>query len=404
MTAVSRLPLPHLRCATLHTARISPKTIWCFVQLCTYDGLTGEAEATLNGQEDALTATAARLFPALLPTARPLEPWALAEKAAPADLPQAAIISAIDQALWSLHAQRLQQPLAKVLAQHAAQGLAATPSGASPSALREHIPVYANINRRTVLRSPQGFAQSAATAQAAGFNAYKLAPFDEVNTSLCAQGNGVQAMQAGLARVAAVREVVGPQARLMVDCHWRFDEATARHLNDAAAALGVYWVECPLPEVPENIPALTRLRTQANAQGVRLAGLEENIGWDSFRPYCEAGAYDVVMPDVKYVGGMAEMLRLAQHCAALGVQVSPHNPSGPICHAASLHLASVLPAFDMLEMQFDESPLFQALVTPAFAPIEHGQTVLPKGHGLGLQLHLPQLQMLTERVPLRWEA
>lgn len=388
--------LPYLWRATLHTARITPKTIWCFVQLRTYDGLIGEGEATLNGQEDKLFASAARLFAARLPQVTAGEPGALAAAASPANLAEAAVVCAIDQALWSLHAQALQKPLAQVLAATVSPPLAHTP--------REHIPVYANINRRTVARTPQGFAESAATAQAAGFNAYKLAPFDEVNTTLCAQGDGVRAMQAGLARVAAVRSVVGPQARLMVDCHWRFDEATARHLNDAAAALGVYWVECPIPEVSENIPALVRLRTQANALGMRLAGLEENIGWETFRPYCEAGAYDVVMPDVKYVGGMAEMLRLAQHCAQLGVQVSPHNPSGPICHAASLHLSGVLPAFDMLEMQFDESPLFQALVAPAFASIQHGQTVLPDGHGLGLHLQLPQLQSLTERVPLAWEA
>jgi len=389
-------PLPYLWRATLHTARITPKTIWSFVQLRTYDGLIGEGEATLNGQEDRLHATAARMFSALLPRVIAGEPWALAAAASPSNLAEAAVVCAVDQALWALHAKTLQKPLAQVLAATVNPQLADTP--------REHIPVYANINRRTVLRTPQAFAESATTAQAAGFSAYKLAPFDEANTTLCAQGQGARAMRAGLDRIAAVRAAVGPQARLMVDCHWRFDEATARQLIEAAAALGVYWVECPIPEVPENIPALVRLRTQANALGVRLAGLEENIGWESFRPYCEAGAYDVVMPDVKYVGGMAEMLRLAQHCAQLGVQVSPHNPSGPVCHAASLHVASVVPAFDMLEMQFDESPLFQALVAPAFAPIQQGRAALPGGHGLGLHLQLPQLQTLTERVPLMWEA
>lgn len=389
-------PLPYLWRATLHTARITPKTIWSFVQLRTYDGLVGEGEATLNTQEDALFANAARLFPALLPHVTPGEPGALATAATPANLAEAGIVCAIDQALWSLHAQALQKPLAQVLA--------ATLAPAAPGTPRQNIPVYANINRRTVLRTPQGFAESATTAQAAGFTAFKLAPFDEVNTTLCAQGEGVRAMQAGLARIAAVRAVVGPQARLMVDCHWRFDEATARYLNEAAAAMGVYWVECPIPEVPENIPALTRLRAQANALGVRLAGLEENIGWEAFRPYCEAGAYDVVMPDVKYVGGIAEMLCLAEHCANLGVQVSPHNPSGPICHAASLQLASVVPAFDMLEMQFDESPLFQGLVRPAFATFHQGQTTLPQGVGLGVQLQPALLQTLNERVPLIWEA
>ncbi len=378
----------------LHATRITPKTVWCFLQLRTHDGLIGEGEATLTGQESSLFATAARLFPVLLPQANPDHPGALAAATVPANLAEAAVVSAIDQALWSLHAQTQQMPLAQALATRLLQ----------PGALRETFGVYANINRRTVNRTPEGFAQSAAVAKAAGFHAYKLAPFDEVNAAICAQGQGVHAMQQGLERIAAVRAVVGPQARLMVDCHWRFNEATAHQLNVAAAALGVYWVECPLLEVPENIPALVRLRTQANALGMRLAGLEENIGWEKFRPYCEAGAYDVVMPDVKYIGGMAEMLRLATQCERLGVQVSPHNPSGPICHAASQHLSCVLPAFDMLEMQFDESPLFQQLVVPAFPAIQNGHTSLPTGNGLGVQLQASLLQSLTERVPFLWEA
>src|SRR5262249_36840634 len=159
-----------------------------------------------------------------------------------------------------------------------------------------------------------------------------------------------QAMRPGLARVAAVREAVGREARLMVDCHWRFDEATARQLNEAAAGLDVYWIECPLPEGPENIPALARLLQQARGLRMRQAGLEMNTGWDSFRPYCEGGAYDVVMPDIKYAGGIHEMQAIAAGCAALGVQVSPHNPSGPVCHASSLQVSATLEAFDMLEL------------------------------------------------------
>ena len=207
---------------------------------------------------------------------------------------------------------------------------------------RSRVPVYANINRRTIDRRPEGFAASASAASAAGHMAFKLAPFDEVTQEVCAAGNGGRAMLPGLARIAAVREAVGPDARLMVDCHWRFDEATAMLLNEAAAKLGVYWIECPLPEVEGSIPALTRLRRQCEALGMRQAGLEQSIGWAVIRPYCEAGAYDVVMPDVKYIGGVHELRRVASACADVGVAVSPHNPSGPISHAFSLQVSATL--------------------------------------------------------------
>jgi galactonate dehydratase len=374
-----------LRSATLHMVRITHKTCWTFIRLHTHDGLVGEGEATLTGHEDALMSVAERFVPLALRHATAESPSGFAMQHPPADIQEAAIVSALDQALWSLHAQQSGESLAHVL-----------------GVQRTQIPVYANINRRTELRTPDGFAASARAAMSAGYAAFKLAPFDEVTTRVCAQGQGPDAMRAGLARMAAVREAVGAAARLMVDCHWRFDEATARQLNDAAARLGVYWVECPLPELADNIPALARLRRQANALGMRQAGLEMGIGWDSFRPYCEGGAYDVVMPDIKYAGGIHQMQAISAGCAASGVRVSPHNPSGPICHAASLQVSATLEAFDMLELQFDESPLFDALVSEPFAPVVKGQTVLPAGSGLGVALDEAVMQLHLERPVRSW--
>ena len=376
-----------LSSASLHFVRVTPKTCWSFVRLHTRDGRIGEGEATLTGREDALVAAAERIVPLALSDAAPRHPSAFAERHAPDSIQQAGIVSAIDQALWSLHAQANGQSLAQTL-----------------GVQRERIPVYANINRRTEQRSPEGFAASTEAAMTAGHVAFKLAPFDEVNPEVCAQGDGVRAMQNGLARVAAVREAVGPRARLMVDCHWRFDEATASALNEAAARLGVFWIETPLPELETNIPALVRLRRQCNALGMRQAGLETSVGWETMRPYCEGGAYDVVMPDLKYIGGIHEVERTVAGCAALGVQVSPHNPSGPICHAASLQVSAALGAFDRLELQFDESPLFDTLVGAPFPKVSDGHTELPPGLGLGVELGEDVLQRHADRPAREWRA
>ena len=376
-----------LSSASLHFVRVTPKTCWSFVRLHTRDGRIGEGEATLTGREDALVAAAERIVPLALSDAAPRHPSAFAERHAPVSIQQAGIVSAIDQASWSLHAQANGQSLAQTL-----------------GVQRERIPVYANINRRTEQRSPENFATSAEAAMAAGHVAFKLAPFDEVNPGVCAQGDGVRAMQGGLARVAKVREAVGPRARLMVDCHWRFDEATANTLNEAAARLGVFWIETPLPELETNIPALVRLRRQCNALGMRQAGLETSVGWETMRPYCEGGAYDVVMPDLKYIGGIHEVERTVAGCAALGVEVSPHNPSGPICHAASLQVSAALGAFDMLELQFDESSLFDTLVGTPFSRVRDGHTELPPGLGLGVELAESVLHRHADRPAREWRA
>ncbi|HEV8500094.1 MAG TPA: enolase C-terminal domain-like protein [Casimicrobiaceae bacterium] len=372
---------------TLHVAEVSPATHWIFVVLQQRDGRIGSGEASLNGRETAVRDAAARLAATAL-SAPPDQPGAFAAGIAPAGLAEAAAVSAIDQALWDLHAQ------------HSGVRVADAIGGAR----RESIAVYANINRRTRTRTPAGFAASARDALAAGFTALKVAPFDEVDPATCAAGRGCEAMQTGLARVAAVRDEAGQHVRLMVDCHWRFDEPTARTLIGAAATLGVYWVECPLPETADNVDALVRLRGEANGRGVRLAGLELGIGVDAFLPWCKAGAYDVVMPDVKYVGGLMEMQRCADVLAPFGVTLSPHNPTGPICHAASLHASAALNAFDMLELQFDETPLFERLVGGRLPVRADGHSALPSGAGLGVSLDAAELAAHARAPAITWHA
>jgi galactonate dehydratase len=248
---------------------------------------------------------------------------------------------------------------------------------------REAAPLYANINRRTRDRRPEGFAASARLAMAAGFEAVKIAPFDEVAPD---RPRVAGSLAPGLARMAATREAIGPGRELMVDCHWRFDVAEAEEVIRAGAALGLAWFECPLAETTANIGALVRLRGLANERGIRLAGCELGIGEEGFAPFLAAGAYDAMMPDVKYFGGLADMLALAERFAAAGVAFSPHNPTGPVCHAASLQVCAAAPVVDRLEVQFDETPRFDALVGGAIPPMRGGVSPLPAGTGIGMRL------------------
>ena len=358
-----------IRRMTVKLARISDRTRWVFVEIERADGRVGTGEATLAGREEAVVEAAAGLASAL-GAMGPHDRFAPSTMALPATLEEAAAASAIDTALWDLEAQDSQSRLVDALG----------------GAKRVTVPLYANINRRTKDRSPAGFAQSARDALLAGFDSLKIAPFDEVTTESCASGQGIAAMRAGVARIAAVRDAMGPARRLMVDCHWRFDEATTSRLIEAVAEYDLHWIECPVPEVTAAIPSLVRLRDRAASHGIRLAGMEQGIGLASFRPFCEAGCYDVMMPDVKYVGGLREMLRCADEFARHGIEISPHNPSGPIAHAASLHASAAMSAFDMLELQFDESPLFHALVGGALPDVTGGASAVPEAPGLGVRL------------------
>lgn len=365
MTAADRIERARLR-----VLRITDKTRWVFLELTFASGATGLGEASLNGRERLLVDAALEYLPAWLAGAP------LPDFDGPVALPLAAIATAFDVARRDAIARRDGKPLAV--------GLGA------PAQVR--IPLYANINRRTRDRSPAGHAASAAAALAAGFEAVKIAPFDEVIPALSDDAEGRAALQCGLDRVAAVRGALGDERRLMVDCHWRFAPDLARRLVDAVREHDLYWLECPVAETSASLPLLARLRRALNASGTLLAGLEEFSGAPAFLAFAEA--YDVMMPDMKYVGGVDEMLRTARALADRGIAVSPHNPTGPVCHAASLHLSAALPGFGMLEVQFDETPLFFDLTQPRLPGFAGGASDLPAGAGLGLDLDEAQAEPL----------
>src|SRR5690606_34940440 len=93
----------------------------------------------------------------------------------------------------------------------------------------------------------------------------------------------------------------------------------------------------------------------------------------------------------KYVGGVADLLASVRLAAAFGARVAPHNPTGPVCHMASLHVSAAAPAdgFFMLEHQLGESPVFFDAVAgaiPAMTGLTKGACALPGGPGLGISL------------------
>lgn len=367
------MPTPPVEALALLPVPVTDATTWTFVQVRTADGQDGVGEATLLADPAGLAAAAAIL--ARSARGAPSDPaarwaWTALRAAGHTTLADATIASAVDQALWDIAGRRRGAPV------HALLG----------GARRARLPAYANVNRRTRDRSPEGFAASARAAEAAGFVAIKIAPFDGVTPAAAGTPAGRAGIDAGLARIAAARDALQPATALMVDCHWRLDEAIAAAMIPELARHGVSWFECPIPESPAAVPALRALRAAANARGLRLAGCEQMVGVEGFEPYLAGGAYDVIMPDAKYAGGLAEMLRIAALAARHGVGVSPHNPSGPVCHLATLHVAAVAEALLHVETQFDETPLFAAIVGGDPHLPRAGECALPAGPGLGARL------------------
>ena len=356
-----RLPL-RLSELHLYSVVVSVKTRWLFLVGRSIDGLTGFGEVTLHNQDTAIV-DATRKLPgvithATLQTLRQRLPLPIGH----------VLASAVEQVWLDIQGQEQNVSTRRLV-------------GIQP---RSKIRCYANINRGTIDRTPNSFATRAEEALAIGFSAVKIAPFDEVLTQASDQHARSDAIDIGMARVEAVMRVSGNHA-VQVDCHSRFALKEANQVIARLGQLGVRWIEEPVVETAETISKLKVLRATANRHGALLAGAEKLSGLDQFQSFIDAGAYDVIMPDIRFCGGFAEAIRIATYAQLHGIQVSPHNPCGPVMAIVSAQMAACLPSLHSLELQHAESPLFDKLLSTSHQlTLGHYELTEESGHGITL--------------------
>lgn len=233
------------------------------------------------------------------------------------------------------------------------------------------IPCYANINRAIRERTESMFTNAAKEAVAAGFAAIKCAPFDFLV--------GSRRLTAGLALANAVRDAVGPDVDVMIDLHGLLTPDEIVSIKGPLVDLAPRWLEdvAPLGDVA----AHRRLRDEL---AVPFAGGEFASDTAELRPLLSAGLLDVVMPDVKHAGGLRRAITLARYAADHGVEVSPHNPTGPVGTAHSAILAGATPTCRVLEIAVQETDRRTSTVTPR--EVCPGRLHPVTGEGIGLAL------------------
>jgi galactonate dehydratase len=156
----------------------------------------------------------------------------------------------------------------------------------------------------------------------------------------------------------------------------------------AAHALAPYrpgWFEEPIPfENPKVMVQLQRELPVPIATGERLLSR-----WE-VRSLLEDGGCKILQPDVMHAGGITEMKRMSVLADTYYIPIAPHNPGGPICMLAAMHVAAAIPNFYILEQMEDERPLRDQLCT---RPVGYntGMFELPTEPGLGTDLVLDAL-------------
>jgi L-alanine-DL-glutamate epimerase-like enolase superfamily enzyme len=130
---------------------------------------------------------------------------------------------------------------------------------------------------------------------------------------------------AGLKRnveyLAAHRQRIGPDFPLMVDCYMALDVPYAVALAEAIRPLGIYWIEEPLP--PDDVQGHRLLKERSPT--TRWTTGEHEYTRYGFRSLIEGRAIDVLQPDLMWMGGLTEALRVSAMAAAYDIPVVPHG-------------------------------------------------------------------------------
>ena len=343
---------------------------WLFVRIDTDEGLSGWGEASLHGAIESVE-TAIREFAGHLVGLDPAGPeqhwhrlynaWRWRGGAV-----FMTALAALDVALWDLEGKRLGVPVHRLLG----------------GAHRQRLRVYAS-HWLSGVRTPEAAFAGAQEAVRRGFTGFKCSPF----TYDGLRRNETAELRLAAEIVGAAREGAGPDADIFIECGELLSPRLAVRLDDLLLPHRPGWFEEPIPF--ENARAMAQLQRELRtpiATGERLLSRYE------YRELIEEAGCRIIQPDLMHAGGFTEIRRIASHADTYYISVAPHNPGGPICTAAAMHLAAAIPNFFILEQMEPQRATRDRASRPAIR-FEDGHFLLPYGPGLGIE---PDLAALAE--------
>lgn len=269
-------------------------------------------------------------------------------------------LSGLEQALWDIAGKAASQPVYNLLG----------------GPCREKVRVYAN-GWSSGAETPEALGEAARRVVDQGFTALKFDPFPGPWREIIDRNVERQAVAA----VQAVREAVGPDIDLLIEVHRRLAPVFAVRVARQIEEYDPFWYEEPVSV--RQLSALVQARQQINLPVVTG---EELYTKADFRPVFEAGAADIINPDVCNCGGILELKEIAAMAEAYAVAVAPHNfNSTTIGLAATVQVAACLPNFLITEYFVNYEALGNELAHAPLAP-ENGYITLPTAPGLGVEL------------------
>jgi galactonate dehydratase len=180
-------------------------------------------------------------------------------------------------------------------------------------------------------------------------------------------------------QIASMREAVGNDFGLALECHARYDTESAIQIAKAVEPYRPMWLEEPVPS--DNPEAMAKVRSMTR---IPIAAGENIYTRWGLQPYVERQALSVIQMDMSKCGGLLESRKMAALAEVYHIPIAPHGVASTLGKVAFAHVCATVPNFMILEWALNRTvndPFTTA------ATLEKGFCVLPQAPGIGIELH-----------------
>ncbi|HVN53275.1 MAG TPA: mandelate racemase/muconate lactonizing enzyme family protein [Anaerolineaceae bacterium] len=281
-------------------------------------------------------------------------------------------LSAVELAMWDLLGKAYQAPLYHLL------------GGRS----RGRVPTYntcigtPEVDDYRPWHDPDGDAGALArNLLQDGIRAMKIWPFDPFSEESNGQYISLRQIEQGLRPVRQIRDAVGDDMEIGIECHFRWNRASAERIAKGLEPYHVLFIEDSQPAVN-----VDELRLFAARTAIPVVGSELLMTRWQVREWLEKHVSHYLMTDPVWNGGIAETRKIASMAEAFGIPVILHNVAGPFCQAACLHLGAHLPNLAFVESVRAFYRTYFPILSDYAPAVEDGHFRLLDGPGLGVGL------------------
>ena len=342
-----------------------------FVEVHTDAGITGLGEATLESRTDIAESVLRWLEPEYvgLDPAGPEAHWdrvyyvATRWRNGPALMTG---LSAIDMALWDIEAKRLGVPLYALLG----------------GPIQDNLRVYFTHWDASI---PPGKRDIAAVTELAART--REQGWTAVKYTLPPAATELERIDQDVAELAAIRKVFGTQVDIALECAETFTVRSAIQFANAIAPYHPLFME--EPTLRENPAGLGEVAAKSPVPIATGEGLFSRF---EFKQLLDVKGAAIIQPDVMHAGGVTELRKIANMAEAYGVEVAPHQCSGPIAHMASMSTMSVCRNFVIHECEGADNDLFVEMTEGTYPTQKDGRVKLPNAPGLGIKVNFAEFE------------